>query len=74
MGVIEIIVIITIEAIISRHIVDIERHDISRLLFDFKLHSFRTFGNILQSIIISYYFYSYLRYSLHIIVYENLTK
>jgi hypothetical protein len=45
-GVIEIIVMITIDAVINRHIVDIERKDISLLPFDCKLDTFLMFGII----------------------------
>ncbi len=47
-GVIEIIVIITIDAIISIQIVEIDKKDIKLLLLEFKLHIFLTFGNIIQ--------------------------
>lgn len=50
MGVMEIIVIITIEAIIKRHIVDIDNHDIKLLLFDFSPHIFLMFGIILNNL------------------------
>ena len=35
MGVIDIMVIMTIDAVMSRHIVDIDKQDIKRLLLDF---------------------------------------
>jgi hypothetical protein len=34
MGVIDMIVMMTIDAVMRRHIVDIERHDMRRLLFE----------------------------------------
>lgn len=40
-GVIDIIVIITIDAIINKHIVDIDKHDIKRFDFDFKPNNFK---------------------------------
>ena len=40
-GVIDIIVIIIIDAIINKHIVDIDKHDIKRFDFDFKPNSFK---------------------------------
>lgn len=47
-GVIDITVIITMDAVISKHIVEIDKHDINRLLFElFKLEILRMFGNIL---------------------------
>lgn len=48
-GVIEIIVIITMEAVMSRHMVDIERQDIRRLLLDCSLDILRRFSSILIS-------------------------
>lgn len=49
-GVIEIIVMMTIEAVIKRHIVDIERKDISRFAFEWRLETFLKFGIILKII------------------------
>ena len=46
MGVIDMIVIITIEAVISKHIVDIDKHDIRRLLFECNFDILRKFANI----------------------------
>jgi hypothetical protein len=51
-GVMEMIVIMTIEAIINKHIVDTDRQDINLLLLDFKLHIFTQFGNIINREII----------------------
>jgi hypothetical protein len=51
-GVMEMIVIMTIEAIINKHIVDTDRQDINLLLLDFKLHIFTQLGNIINSEII----------------------
>lgn len=45
-GVIEIIVMITIEAVINKHIVDIERHDINLLLLELRVDIFLIFGII----------------------------
>lgn len=45
-GVIDIIVIITIDAVINKHIVDIDKHDIKRLLFECNFDILRKFGNI----------------------------
>lgn len=45
-GVIDIIVIITIDAVINKHIVDIERHDIKRLLFECNFDILLKFCNI----------------------------
>ncbi len=63
-GVIEIIVIITIEAVISKHIVDIERQDINLLLFELRLDIFLKFGIILiifyKFLIIKKVFYLYI--------------
>lgn len=53
-GVIDMIVIITIEAVISRHIVDIDKQDINRLLFECSFDILRKFGNILE-ILFSFY-------------------
>ena len=47
MGVIEIIVIMTIEAIINKHIVDTDKQDINLLFLDFKPHILIQFGNII---------------------------
>lgn len=46
MGVIDMIVIITIEAVISKHIVDIDKHDIRRLLFECNFDILRKFASI----------------------------
>lgn len=45
-GVIDMIVIITIDAVINKHIVDIDKHDIKRLLFECSLDIFCKFSNI----------------------------
>lgn len=45
-GVIDMIVIITIEAVINRHMVDIDRQDISLLLFDCNFDILRKFSSI----------------------------
>jgi len=45
-GVIEIMVIITIDAVISKHIVDIERHDIKRFPLECRLDILRKLGII----------------------------
>jgi hypothetical protein len=45
-GVIEMIVMMTIEAVIKRHIVDIERKDISRFPFEWRLDTFLKLGII----------------------------
>jgi hypothetical protein len=37
----DIIVIITIDAIINKHIVDIDKQDIKRFYFDFNPHNFK---------------------------------
>lgn len=46
MGVMEMMVMITIDAIISKHMVDIDKQDINLLLLDFIPHTFRRFGSI----------------------------
>lgn len=43
----EMIVIMTIEAVISKHIVDMDKQDMSLLLLDFNPHIFLIFGIIL---------------------------
>ena len=45
-GVIDMIVIITIDAVINKHIVDIDKQDIKRLLFECSLDILRKFSNI----------------------------
>lgn len=45
-GVIDMIVIITIDAVINKHIVDIDKQDIKRLLFECSLDILRKFGNM----------------------------
>lgn len=48
-GVIDMIVIITIDAVINKHIVDIDKQDIKRLLFECSLDILCKFGNIFFS-------------------------
>jgi hypothetical protein len=45
-GVMEMMVMMTIEAVIKRHIVDIERKDISLFPFECRLDTFLMFGII----------------------------
>ncbi len=45
-GVIEIMVIITIDAVINKHMVDIDKHDIKRLLFECKPDILRKLGSM----------------------------
>ena len=50
-GVIEMMVMMTIDAMISRHIVESERQDMSRFDLDLSEQSLRTFGSIVVGLL-----------------------